>query len=570
MALALTLGIGMIGVSTLAEVAESSNSEASATQERTWVYRETLGAEDLESWLRYGSADTPSSERESEIEQLVLVRTLAREAVRLGLDHRPEVRIALEQARGRLAVQALRRHVSESIEISDDLVDAEVRTMVREMARTMARERFGTDALPRRVRLRNLFKRYPARVSAEQRAVLRQEMERLRQLVLEGGDFAELAKAESDSHTRLRGGLIGNVRPGTLRPAIDRVAMQLEAGEVSPVLEEPEGLTLLYCERILERRRVPDDVKRDDAQRRLKHREWRRAWSAMETHLLERADATWRWRVLEQPVDGSVVLVEVLGDRLTVDEVRALVAPRRSLAELASLDRSRIKARAEPFFRTLMANREVVALGLDDEALVERSRWTRSKLLAGQAIAEHVARRLDPVSDAEADALARTEPWRFDRPEHVRLAVIALPFDAADPRPAYALAEQLELALGSPAATFGELARRYSADPSAVDGGELPARPRIGLAGRLGIDAARAVRDMVEPGDRSGWVRDDDRSLLWWIELRDVEPARLMTPDEAREPASRLIGQGRVEQLEAAFLAEWIERLDLRPIEPSD
>ena len=527
------------------------------------TYRRTISERELESWLRHAASEgaedaarRDADRRAAELEQLILTRSLADEALRLGLDRRPDVRVALDQAQGQLAVQALRRHVDASIVIDDGAVEAKYQEIK------------DTYALPRRLRLRNLFKRFPADATGAQKEDLRRQMESLRRQILDGADFAALASRESDSHTRLRGGLLGNVRPGTLRPSVDAVAMQLGAGEVSVVLEEPEGLTLIFCEQVLEKKQYSAEEMRGNARRLLRNQAWRGAWETMENRLLERAGAVWRPEALKAPIDPSAVLVELLGRRLSVAEVHALVAPRRPLEALARFDLQTLQDRTEPFLRGLMAVREVVVLGLDDEAFTERERWTRLRLLASKAIAEHVSRRMEPVGDGEADALAQAAPDLFPRVEHVRTRVIALPFEADDPRPAFALAEQLERLLDEDSSTFAQLAARHSVDSSRARGGELPALPRNGLASRLGFDAARALGDMHEPGARSGWVRDDDRRLLWWIELREVEPARDMTPQEAREPARRLLGQERAETARAAFLEEWLSGLELRREKP--
>ncbi len=538
---------------TVASPAENPAVASPAAPRPLATYRAEISERDLASWRAQLSAEA-GLDREQAIEAMVLTRAFAAEALRLGLDQRPDVRVELLQVRGQRAMQALRRHVSASITVSEAEVAAEVDALE------------GKVGLPRRIRLRNLFKRVPPDATGAEKAVIHDAMMALRQRVLDGEDFAALATAESDSPTRQRGGLLGNVRAGTLRPSVERVAWTLRAGEVSAVLEEQEGFTLLYCERVLEAVvRTPGEI-REIARQRLENQAWRRDWTAMEAHLLARADADWQWSALMPepgPIDPDAVLVTFRGDRLTVGETHALLAPHAALAALAARPREQLMRHAEPFLRGQMAVREVVTRGLDSEASDAGATWTVERVLAAKATAELVSRRLEVPTDAEADALIRDHPTRFQRPEQVVLQLITLPFEATDPRPAYVLAEQIMTRLGAGEATFGELARLYSAHPSAEERGRIPAIPRHGVAGRIGIEAARALKRLA-PGERSGWVQDDERGQLWLIELVAIEPPRALESAEARGRARQILGQARAEALADTVSREWLERLELR------
>ena len=508
-----------------------------------------VGEEELASWLAHGPPGR-AEDRDAAFGEVLLVRAFSEEALRLGLDRRPATKMEILTAEGQLAMSELRRHVNASIEVSAEEAEAKYRAIK------------DTYTLPRRVRLRNLFKRFPLEASEGEKAELRAAMEALRGRVLEGADFAELAEAESESQTRLQGGLLGNVRAGTLRPRIDRVAMAMVEGEVSEVLEEPEGLTLLYCERVLPKvHRTPEEL-REIARNLLESAAWRADWAAMEALLLRRAAPEWRWRALaagDGSVDPEAVLLETTGGSLTVAEVAALVAP-RGIDRMVALGTEQIESRARPHLRRWMAIEEVAVRGLKSEALAGRARWKRLGILASKAIAEEVGRRLLPVTDADAEALYRAEPERFQRSAHYRLGVIALPFDAADPRPAYELGQRLVASLSAGEASFPDLARRYSREPSAESGGDSGWLSRRALPRVVGIDGLRAILRLA-PGGRSGWVRDDEASLLRLIELRGYEEARPLAWEEAREAARNLVGQRRAEALQAKVTAEWLERL---------
>ena len=80
------------------------------------------------------------------------------------------------------------------------------------------------------------------------RAMARWRIENvLRQARKSPDRFAELAMRHSECPTALNGGLIGTVRRGMLYPELDRVAFELDAGQVSPIVESENGLHIVQC-----------------------------------------------------------------------------------------------------------------------------------------------------------------------------------------------------------------------------------------------------------------------------------------------------------------------------------
>ncbi|MEM7587466.1 MAG: peptidylprolyl isomerase [Acidobacteriota bacterium] len=509
-------------------------------------FRAPITQAELERWIQ-GYGDTAPEDRQQALRELILSRVLAGEAVRLGLDRDPATRVELVLKDAALVRPSLVRDVNAGIHVSDAEVEAKYQSIK------------DTYTRPRRVRLRNLFRRYPPDADAEDRAEVRRHMEELRRRLVAGEDFAELAAAESDSQTRLQGGLLGNVRPGTLKPEVDAVAMAMQPGEISEILAGSDGLTLLYCEQILPKvHRSPEEL-RDIARSLLERYSYQERWAAFEEQLLAKAGPVTDWTALEQDLDAT--LVTFTGGSLSVGQVRSRVAGRRSQARLAEFPRSRVEAAITRFVTQAMMLPEAAARGLIDAELEDRMAIKRREILASKALAYLIQQRLQPPTEAEIAALYRASPETFVRPPHDQLAVLSLRIDPSDPRPAYRLGERILHRLGLGELSFAEAARRHSDHPSATQGGEVGWVARRAISGRFGIDFMRALKRM-KPGERSDLVASEGR--LWIIELRAVEDQRTMTFEEARSSAEQRLGNQRVRQLEAEIVAEWLERLDIR------
>jgi len=79
----------------------------------------------------------------------------------------------------------------------------------------------------------------------------RTRLERLRERIVAGTDFAELAKANSDDGTASKGGDLGWVAAGDTVPEFERAMNSLKDGEVSQPVQSPFGWHLVQ---VLERR----------------------------------------------------------------------------------------------------------------------------------------------------------------------------------------------------------------------------------------------------------------------------------------------------------------------------
>ncbi len=507
-------------------------------------HRAPVTEAELEAWLRH-RGEAASADRGTALRELILTRTLAGEALRLGLDRDPAVRIELALKEAALARRLLHAQVNAALQFSEQEVEAKYQAIK------------DTYTRPRRVRLRNIFKRYPPDAGAEAKAAVRRRMEDVRRRLLEGADFARLAEAESDSQTRLQGGLLGNVRPGTLRPEVDAVAMAMEAGQISDILAGPEGLTILYCEQVLEKVvRSPEEM-REISRRLLANRAYEESWARLEESLLAAAAPSYHWQTPEP--DPEAVLVEYAGGALSAAEVRVLAAGKRSERTLSEIPREKIVKAVERFLTQKMMLREAVARGLADAGFESERAASRRQILAAKALAHLIQERLVPPTVEEVEELYRSRRQDFVRPPHFRLAVIALPLEP-DLRDAYRRGELIVHRLGAGELSFDEAARRHSSHPSAEAGGEVGWVSRWAVPKRFGIDFLRALK-RLQPGERSDLVASE--GALWIFELRGVEGERPMTFEEASAAVEKRLGNQRVKMLEAEIVDEWMERLEI-------
>ncbi len=145
----------------------------------------------------------------------------------------------------------------------------------------------GVDAAPvRQTRLRHILIRTNEAVSD---ADARRRITQLRERILNGADFAEIARTNSDDASAARGGELDWVYPGDTVPEFERAYEALKVGEVSEPVRTPFGYHLIQ---VLERRTGEASPERRRAQARELLRE-RKADEAYQEWLRQLRDQTY-------------------------------------------------------------------------------------------------------------------------------------------------------------------------------------------------------------------------------------------------------------------------------------
>jgi peptidyl-prolyl cis-trans isomerase SurA len=121
----------------------------------------------------------------------------------------------------------------------------------------------------------------------------RRKLANLRERIVNGADFGELAKLNSDDGSSIRGGDLGWLYPGDTVPEFERVMNSLKAGELSEPFASPFGWHLMQ---VLERRKadVSGERKLMQARQILRERKADEAYQEWLRQLRDRAFVEYR------------------------------------------------------------------------------------------------------------------------------------------------------------------------------------------------------------------------------------------------------------------------------------
>jgi peptidyl-prolyl cis-trans isomerase SurA len=143
----------------------------------------------------------------------------------------------------------------------------------------------GAPMLVEQAHVRHILVRTNELVSEDE---AKRKLVALRERVVNGVDFAELARLNSDDGSASRGGDLGWVYPGDTVPEFERAFIDLKLSEVSQPVKTPFGWHLIQ---VLERRTadVSTDRKRVEARKALLERKGDEAYQEWLRQLRDRA-----------------------------------------------------------------------------------------------------------------------------------------------------------------------------------------------------------------------------------------------------------------------------------------
>ncbi len=342
---------------------------------------------------------------------------LAEEARRSGFDATPEVAELLSRVR--------RRHLVESAEASfvseRTIGDDEIQTYFAAHP-----QRFSIDE---RIATRFLMLKLPPEASAEAVDATRRRLEDLRERIVAGERFTDLAREHSEAENARRGGAVQASPRGTLLEEYEAAAWELQPGEVSDIVELPGGLALILLDARFPARTLELDAARPriEAELRDLERERRRSEAL--------AEAERRWPLRRDDEAKTVTL----GERtLTFEELGVGGRPPRFEERLqAAIDEQRLA-------------RWALESGVADTPET-KARWSSvaDRLLAGELLRASARRSelaAEPADEARLRAMYERRGASLAGPELREFEVAFVAAASGRLRPAHAEATRIATA----------------------------------------------------------------------------------------------------------------------------
>ena len=181
-----------------------------------------------------------------------------------------ENNLTMEQLEANLKLDIFRNR------LLHDQVAAATNAITEETARTFYDEHIQMFTRPAGRTVAHILVRVGATATDEERAAARKKIESVREALLNGADFAQVARETSDCASASRGGELGLIPKGREDPAFEEAVYTQEIGEIGEVVESVVGFHVIKVLDELDEEVASFDVIKDQLIARLRGEEQRR------------------------------------------------------------------------------------------------------------------------------------------------------------------------------------------------------------------------------------------------------------------------------------------------------
>jgi peptidyl-prolyl cis-trans isomerase SurA len=223
------------------------------------------------------------------------VRMMAEEQIQqISTQFESEYEFKKELKKAGLTVLELKEYYMEMIteqRLKEQIINNEIKNKVHvtevEVEEYYSEHKEEIPLRPEMVEIGMIMRTIEAGKDTKKDALL--EINKIRNLLLDGADFAELAREYSDCSSATNGGDLGFFGRGTMVKPFEDAAFSLMPGEISEVVETPFGYHIIKV-----------DVKRED--------------EVKASHILKKVDAT------ENDITATITLMNNVLDKLDAGE----------------------------------------------------------------------------------------------------------------------------------------------------------------------------------------------------------------------------------------------------------
>jgi len=476
------------------------------------------------------------------LESLALTLAWNQVAQQQGMAQEPERMDLWQQELARLSKRALRAERYDAVKVDPDAVTKE-----------LASGRFA--GRPEKWRLRQIFKKYPAGADEAQRAAIIKTLQELKARVLAGASFEELARSESDSQTKFRDGLIGNVDPAEMDQRLKPVLEKLAEGEVSEVFRTTEGGMLFYLEKKVPAILRSDLEQRDLATKHLTREKFNGEWDAYLKGLESRI------QILEsgQSKAGDAVVLQAgkfswTRDRVAVRLKRVFESenPWESISTEQLAREMRNLAMEE-----LLIHEAQPFLANPSSKWAESLLWTKRQFWALQFLNSEGKKLFTVPSESEIKAVYAANTARYKKKPEYKLLAMGWEVSDATLREKTNLAQKVRQQVLNGEMAFAEAAKKFSELPSAPMGGELGwiPRPQVAAMGKHVLTVVSATN----PGSYAELVRQEN--MLYWLKVEAFRPERPAKFEEVRESILQKLANAKLAEIQTKLEQDWLAKL---------
>ncbi len=465
----------------------------------------------LNQWLSHRK-DLKKYGVDAQIKAYQLERALLQEQTIIGAEKKAQLTFIIERSKYNKAKSIRKQMTAEGLVLND-----------KEVMQLYEKQKIKSQGRQDKIRLYQIFKRYPPNSDQTTKEQMYQQMLGIRKEAVSLDQFKILASQYSDSQSRFRNGLIGNVKKGLFPAELENIVFAMQAGEMSEVIRTNRGVMLFFCENRIKPKPRTEEQIMDTAKKQVKNFYFNRQWKSIQAETIQAQDIKINWAQLENENNKNIVTSKVTA--LNKTQLSWLFKGN----DLKKIDKEKFISVVNEYILT-----RTFYEGLTDDEKSELSLSEKHELdrvLAQEILDFLIRKEAKEPSVAEINKYHAEHTDNFIKKPQYHISGLALKIEG-DRFETYAEAENILNLIQTKDITIAQAADKYSVFNNKHPNGFLGAIPKDKLGPVLGLDLFKAVLEL-DVGQVSDLI-ETDTSYLWIIKLESIEASRVMTFAEAK------------------------------------
>ena len=199
------------------------------------------------------------------VDRWINITLMAIAAKSHGLDKKPAIKAQIQDAVNTILARAW---------LSEQLKKKKIKITEKQIREYYEKHKAKEFTEPEMVKARHILIRVPRHATKKQIEKAKKEAEKIYKMLINGADFAKLAKKYSqDPGSSERGGELGYFPKGRMVPAFDKVVFSLKPGQISKPFRTVFGYEIVQVEAIRPKRVLPLSEVRGNIKQRLIQKE---------------------------------------------------------------------------------------------------------------------------------------------------------------------------------------------------------------------------------------------------------------------------------------------------------
>jgi len=498
---------------------------------------------ELQNWLN-DDEKKKLLDHKTQIESYFLQETLFNMKSKLDDEMIKKLDFLNNYTKNRMAIPILKKKIQQQVDLDQKLYD-DLYTSYK----------LGNDTITKKVRLYQIFKRYPLNASSIEKEKINDAMKEIRNQINNLDDFKKFAEKESNAQSRFKKGLIGNVKNGLFPEKLDSIVMKMTKGELSEIIKGEQGELLFYCDDVIIPKKYSDEELQEMAFKRIHNYQKKQNWENYQQDKISALNIAYNFVNLDK--DKNDIIASSLLGNINNQKLKWILGWKSK--PLSSFNKERLKSTIESFFLNQYLFNQLDANELTE--LNSQFESTSKQTIISNVLNLLADKRKKAPSEIELKDYYELNKHLLKIRKSYNFSILGLPTNDENKIEFYEKLEKIYNEISQNIIDFDSAIHKYSRVKEKFRNNKSGSLNSAQISDRFGFNFTRQLMKM-KIGEMSDLLESED-GLLCIIRLDKIEEPRILTYSESKEKVIKKLNAKIIMDLKEIIINELIENQNI-------